>query len=132
MIAFDTNVVVRLMVEDDEAQARRAQRLLGGAVERGERVLITDIVLCELEWVLDSAYKVPRRRILAAVQALAGDPRFGFESAARLAQALDRYQQGTGDLSDYLLGLAGRDAGASTTYTFDRERRREEPFTAIG
>lgn len=28
MIGFDTNVVVRLMVEDDEPQVRRARRLL--------------------------------------------------------------------------------------------------------
>lgn len=132
MIAFDTNVVIRLMVEDDEAQARRSRQLLDEAVERGERVLITDIVLCELEWVLDSAYKVPRNRILTAVQALVEDLRFCFENRARLAQALDRYQRGLGDLSDYLLGLAAKEAGAGTTYTFDRGLRGEEQFTAVG
>ncbi|MFH1176012.1 MAG: hypothetical protein V1750_01300 [Acidobacteriota bacterium] len=37
-----------------------------------------------------------------------------------------------GDLSDYLLGLAAREAGAGTTYTFDRGFRGEEQFTALG
>jgi len=131
MIAFDTNVVVRLMVEDDETQARRSRQLLGEAVERGEGVLVTDIVLCELEWVLDAAYKVPRGRILAAVQALAADASFTFESPSRLAQALHRYQHGRGDLADYLLGFVAKEGGAGTTYTFDRGLRGEEPFTVV-
>jgi predicted nucleic-acid-binding protein len=131
MIAFDTNVVIRLMVEDDETQARRSQQILGDAAERGERVLVTDIVLCELEWVLEAAYKVPRGRILAAVQALAADARFTFENPSRIVQALDRYQHGRGDLADYLLGLVARDGGAGTTYTFDRGLRGEEPFTVV-
>ena len=90
MIAFDTNVMVRLMVEDDEAQVRHARQLLNDAAERDEPVLVDDIVLCELEWVLESAYKVPRDRILAAVQAVAGDDRFCFEDASRVAAAMKR------------------------------------------
>jgi len=131
MISFDTNLVVRLMVEDDERQAKVARSILDNAVEHGEKVLVTDIVLSELEWVLDSAYQVPRLRLLAAIQRLAADNRFIFEDQERLANALARYQNGTGDLSDYLLGLASRKAGASTTYTFDRALRGEEPFTVV-
>ena len=131
MIAFDTNLIVRLMVEDDERQAKVARNILDNAVEQGERVLVTDIVLSELEWVLDSAYRVPRLRLLAAIQRLAADNRFVFEDQERLANALTRYQDGEGDLSDYLLGLKSRKAGASTTYTFDRALRGEEPFTVV-
>ena len=69
-------------------------------------------MLSELEWVLDSAYGVPRRRILAAVGALLTDGGFCFEDARRLNTALDLYRQGKGDLSDYLLGLQGETAGA--------------------
>jgi predicted nucleic-acid-binding protein len=131
MISFDTNVIIRLMVEDDEAQARESRRVLDNAVERGERVLVTDIVLCEVEWVLDSAYRVPRSRILTAVQALCEDERFCFQDPGRVNEALDRYQQGRGDLSDYLLGISARDTGAGTTYTFDRSLSGEERFTII-
>jgi predicted nucleic-acid-binding protein len=92
MIAVDTNVLVRLMVEDDEEQSRRARELLAEATERGERVLVTDIVLCELEWVLDAAYRVPRKRILGAVQALCGDDRFAVQEPTRVGEALRRYE----------------------------------------
>jgi len=43
--------------------------------------------------------------------------------------ALDLYQHGKGDLADYLLGLGGEDAGARTTYTFDRGLRGDSRFT---
>ncbi len=131
MIGFDTNIVVRLMVEDDEAQVRLARKLLEGAAESNEPVFISDIVLSELEWVLESAYKVPRLRILAAVNELVADERFCFEDRMRVMSALNLYQQGKGDLADYLLGIRGDDAGARTTFTFDRDLRDDTRFTWV-
>ena len=131
MIALDTNVVVRLMVEDDAAQAKRARQMLELAEERDELALIGDIVLCELEWVLSAAYRVPRQRILAALTELAADSRFRFEDPDRVSSALDLYQHGSADLADYLLGLAAESAGARTTYSFDRGLRGDPRFTMI-
>lgn len=131
MIGFDTNLVVRLMVEDDAAQARRARKLLEAAVERDEQVLISDIVLSELEWVLESAYKVPRQRILASLNTLIADDRFCFEDRHRVATALNLYQQGKGDLADYLIGLRSEAAGARTTFTFDRDLSDASHFTVV-
>jgi predicted nucleic-acid-binding protein len=131
MIGFDTNVVVRLMVEDDEAQVRRARKLLEEAVEGDEPVFISDIVLSELEWVLESAYKVPRLQILAAVNELLADERFCFENRKRVTSALTLYHHGKGDLADYLLGLRADDAGVRTTFTFDRDLRGDARFTVV-
>jgi predicted nucleic-acid-binding protein len=94
-------------------------------------VLVTDIVLCELEWVLEAAYHVPRMAILTAIQSLCADDRFVLQDSARIAGALSRYQAGRGYLSDYLLGLAAQAVGATTTYTFDRGLRGDEQFTVI-
>jgi predicted nucleic-acid-binding protein len=131
MIALDTNVVVRLMVEDDPTQVKRARRMLELAEEQGEPALVGDIVLCELDWVLSAGYRVPRQRILAALTELAADPRFRFEDPQRVRVALDLYQGGSADLADYLLGLAAESAGAVTTYTFDRGLRGDPRFTLV-
>ena len=131
MIALDTNVLVRLMVEDDAAQAKRARQLLERSEEQDEPALIGDIVLCELDWVLRSAYQVPRVRIVAALTELTADARFRFEDARRVSVAIDLYQQGKADLADYLMGLAAESAGARTTYTFDRELRGDPRFTMV-
>jgi predicted nucleic-acid-binding protein len=132
VIAFDTNLLVRFLIEDDERQLRAVRDTLEDVAERGERVLVTDIVLSELEWVLDAVFAVPRKQILAAVQSLAGDERFCFEDSSRLATALHRYQHGRGDLSDYLLGARAREVGAVSTFTFDRGLRRDDLFTVLG
>lgn len=131
MIGLDTNVVVRLMIEDDETQARLARQLLDEVAEREESVFVSDIALSELDRVLDSAYHVPRNRILTAVNALAGDTRFCFEDRNRLISALGLYQRGKGDLADYLLGLRGEKEGVRTTFTFDRALRGDARFTLL-
>lgn len=131
MISFDTNLVVRLMIEDDERQARRARQLMAEAAEQDELVLVSDIVLSELEWVLEAAYNVPRQRILAALNALLADDKFCFEDRHRVAAALALYQMGRGDLADYLIGLRGEAMGARTTFTFDRDLRDDARFTVV-
>ena len=52
-IAVDTNVLVRYLTWDDEAQAEAA----AGVIESGEVIAISTIVLCELAWVLRRAYR---------------------------------------------------------------------------
>ena len=131
MIGLDTNVLVRILVEDDEIQLKRARKLLEDAAEHREVVFISDIVLSELEWVLEDAYKVPRRRILQSLQALVASEPFDFEDRSRLVRALELYQEGKGDLSDYLIGLRASGRGARTTYTFDRTLRDDERFTFL-
>ncbi|MBI3706689.1 MAG: type II toxin-antitoxin system VapC family toxin, partial [Proteobacteria bacterium] len=49
MIALDTDVVVRFLVDDDHAQGRRARDLIA----RGG-VVVGPTVLLEAEWVLRS------------------------------------------------------------------------------
>jgi predicted nucleic-acid-binding protein len=120
VIGLDTKVLVRLLVEDDEGQRDRALAVLEPAWDAGEPAFVSDVVLAELEWVLDTAYRVPREGILAAVHAMLEDERFAVEDLARLTAALRLYQTARGDLSDYLIGLAAASAGAVTTLTFDR------------
>jgi predicted nucleic-acid-binding protein len=131
MIAIDTNVVVRLLVADDPTKAQVARQLVEQAARRADLVLITDIVLCELEWVLDSAYKVPRAQIALAIQTIAADERFCFENDSRAQAALELYVSGRGDLSENLLGLGAEQVGATTTFTFDRALRGEALFSLL-
>lgn len=131
MIALDTNVLVRILVQDDAGQARRARRLVEECIESGERALITVPVLCELEWVLESAYAASRSQVAQAVKALMTTPPFEMEDAGLVEAALKAYSKVSGDLSDHLIGRVGRARGARTTYTFDRALRRAEGFSLL-
>jgi predicted nucleic-acid-binding protein len=119
MIAVDTNVLVRLAVGDDPEQEAKARKLLETATEAGEACLVSDPVLCELAWVLSSSYHARKPEILAVVQSLLARPLFVFEDRTALLQALEAYQRGKADFSDYLIGAKAQTKGARTTWTFD-------------
>ena len=66
MRAIDTNVLVRALVRDDPASARRAEALL-----REHPVYVPVTVMLELEWVLRSRYGHPASVIAQAMEKIA-------------------------------------------------------------
>ena len=54
--SVSSNVLVRYLVQDDAAQARRAAKEIEAGSDAGEIYFIADVVVCELVWVLDQAY----------------------------------------------------------------------------
>ncbi len=131
MIAFDTNVLVRLLVGDDPEQLAAATALLEAAGETGETCYLADGVLCETEWVLSSRYNARRADVLAALTEIAADGRYAFDDPDTVAEALRAYAAGRADFSDYLIGARSRAKGARTTYTFDGKLKNREGFTYL-
>ena len=64
MHGVDTNVLVRLVTQDDGRQASIVDDLIGRAVAQGDKLLINSVVLCELVWVLRRAYGYVRDEIV--------------------------------------------------------------------
>lgn len=117
MIALDTNVVVRLLVNDDDVQARRARTLLAA----GHDVRLPVTVLLEVEWVLRSAYGYPAPQVMTFLRALMGLPGVSTDNTAAVAAAIAACEQGL-DFADALhLALSG---DAERLYTFDANLRR--------
>lgn len=117
VIALDTNVVVRLLVADDAAQARRARALL--IADHDVRVPAT--VLLETEWVLRSAYGYPAPQVMKFLRGLLGLPGVGTDNPPAVAAAITACEQGL-DFADALhLALSG---DVERFYTFDANLRR--------
>jgi len=74
MIAIDTNVLVRLLVNDDEAQGSRAR-----AAFETEDIWIGKTVLLETFWVLRSVYDFDDTAIARAIEGALGLPRVQVE-----------------------------------------------------
>ena len=113
-ITPDTNVLVRVLVEDEPRQAAQAQKALADAA----LVALTLPALCELVWVLRSSYRLSRTDIALGIRALiAGDnitvDRDGVD--AGLA-ALDA----GGDFADAVIARQGMALGADRFLSFDR------------
>lgn len=130
MIALDTNVLVRFLVRDDAAQARRAKALVDRLSESEERAYVSDIVLCELVWVLARSYRFERPRIAAALDGLARSRQLRFDSVDHVLRATAAYERGRGDFSDYLIREHARAAECDEIVTFDRTLQEEELFAA--
>lgn len=130
MIALDTNVLVRFLVEDDEVQTARARALLQRAVTEGKPCYVSDVVMCELVWVLERSYRIRRPEILAGLKPLLRTRQLAFSSTDRLVRALASYEKGRGGFSDYLIREHAREAGYASVATFDRDLLGEPGFLA--
>ena len=110
MVAVDTNVVVRLLTDDEPAQAARARAMF----ER-EEVLLAKTVLLESEWVLRRLYRFGSGRIADAFVNLIALPDVVCEDALAVADAL-QWMRGGMDFADALHLASARPAGRFATF----------------
>ncbi|HQR53033.1 MAG TPA: type II toxin-antitoxin system VapC family toxin [Burkholderiales bacterium] len=110
MVSVDTNVVIRLLTEDDPAQAKRARSLF----ER-ETILVPTTVLLEAEWVLRRLYGLDVIRIVNAFTALIALPNVRCEHYGTVVAALDWTRAGL-DFADALHLAGGRAAEHFVTF----------------
>ena len=123
MIGIDTNVLLRLLLDDDAAQAAKLANLFDSQVQAAGSARIADLVLAELVWTLGSVYRQPKAALVRALRALLAQPAYGFEDRAAVEQALDAYASGRAGFSDCLIVAKNAAAGCAFTATFDRALR---------
>jgi predicted nucleic-acid-binding protein len=128
---LDTNVLVRYLTRDDQAQFARVATELESAADRGERFLISAVVLCELVWVLESAYEFSREEIAGALDQILATAQFDVEHPDEARQALADFRTTKADYSDALVGRLHRSLGAEHTVTFDRTLKPLDTFRVI-
>jgi predicted nucleic-acid-binding protein len=132
MKGLDTNVLVRYLTQDEPRQAAIAEREISEAVRGGESLLVQPIVLCELVWVLESAYDVTRMEVAATLERILRTAQFEIPQKETAWGALTDYRTGKGDFADYFIGRANADAGADVTLTFDRALKGSSRFRLPG
>ena len=120
MTGLDTNVLVRYLTQDEPAQARKAAAVIEQAVAKGEKLLIHPVVLCELVWVLETAYDYGRGDVATALDRILRTAQFDVSDKDTVWSAWADYCSGKGDFADYLIGRANRRFGAAHTATFDQ------------
>ena len=112
-ITADTNVLARVLVQDDPEQAQAAMDLLRCA----ERVAVPLPVLCELVWVLKRVYAFGATECAAAIEALLASRVVVMDRSAVQAGLL--LLAAGGDFADGVIAYSDRALGADTFVSFD-------------
>ncbi len=124
-VAVDTNVLLRFMVRDDEAQAQEAGALLGSA----DIVVVPTLVFAELVWAMRQGYRISRADVAAGIRVLIAAGNLEFDRPAVLA-GLAMMDKG-GDFADGVIHYEATRARSATLATFDRKLAARLPAGAV-
>lgn len=120
MIALDTNILVRFLVDDEPRQAGMARELLEGLIGEQSGFVCREVIV-ELVWVLERTYRFSRERIAGVLDALIATEELQIEASDDVARAALRYGRGGAGFSDLMIAAAAQRAGAQALYTFDQK-----------
>jgi predicted nucleic-acid-binding protein len=131
MTGLDTNILVRYLTQDDPNQSRKAVDEIEKGLAKGQTFFIADIVLCELVWVLETAYGFDRREIVPVLENILRTKQFQFANKDLLWKSLADYRTKKGDFADHLIGNAGHKVGCRETLTFDAGLKNNPLFRVL-
>lgn len=122
MIAVDTNVVVRLLIQDDQQQAAKAEQLFSQ-----HKIFIADTVILETEWVLRFAYKMTAEDIYLGLSQILGLENVFVRDQFAIQQALEWFQTGMDFADAWHLALSQH---CEQFATFDLKLIKKSPESA--
>lgn len=129
MIAVDTNVLLRYIVQDDPDQSALAERFLERDLSSQEPGFVSLVAVCEIAWALERTYDLPRDAIADAIMGLTRTPQLEIEAEdlVRAAAAQTRFT-----IADTIIHLVGQARNCAKTVTFDRKFARMEGVELLG
>ena len=116
MIGADTNVLVRLIINDLPDQAQKVNRLLNDGLD----LYVNEVVVSELYWVLTSIYKFNKNEFIEAVDDLIETQGIIFSNVEMITQALTFFVNSSADFTDCLINAINQ-AQQIKTLTFDKK-----------
>ncbi|MEW6058372.1 MAG: type II toxin-antitoxin system VapC family toxin [Bdellovibrionota bacterium] len=120
MIGLDTNVVIRYLVQDDAAQACKANQLMEYVLVADAPGFINLMTLCEIVWVLKRNYQMDKWGLVSIVDGFLTTKQLVEEDVAVAWKALRVYGAGNADFSDAVIACANATHGCDKTVTFDK------------
>lgn len=131
MLGIDTNVLVRFLVRDDEAQFEKARKLIKREVSAGRRVFVNQLVLMETEWVLRSRYGVKKDQIIDSISSLLDANDLQFEDEPSVEEAVFVWRDSNAEFADCLIGAKNRRLGCRATASFDQKSWKLPDFVSV-
>lgn len=114
---LDTNVLVRHLTGDPSGQARRATAFLRARHE----LILTDLILAEMVYVLESFYERPRTEIAELTRALLALPSIAVVDHDLLLRAVELYEDVRLDFAEAYLAALAELTDVRRVASFDRQ-----------
>jgi predicted nucleic-acid-binding protein len=132
MIALDTNILVRYIVQDDPQQSAQVSEFLRRYAHKQDSLFINNIVLCELVWVLTRLYQYSSEDITKVLYQIFTTEEFSFENRGVLMTSLVDCMESDQDFSDILIGKINHlEYGCKATVTFDKRASSLKEFELL-
>jgi predicted nucleic-acid-binding protein len=112
VVAVDTNVLVRLLVNDQAAQHRASRNLFAT-----ESVYVADTVLLECEWILRDVFELSPQDTCAAFRKVCGLKNVSLSDPELVARVIDWHEAGLDFADSFHLATSG----VRTFRTFDKK-----------
>ena len=130
MIGVDTNIVIRLLLEDSSApeQSDQARSLVATV---GQPLLVAVPVIAEIAWVARGIFRLGKAEVVALLTTLLAHPDFVVAERHAVQAALDAYKTSRADFTDHLVAALNRASGCTTTLTFDKTAAKSPDFTLL-
>ena len=126
MIALDTNILVRMLVEDDPDQAEKVQKTIRWAEKQAVKLLVLSEVTIETVWVLESVYQCTREEIVRFLKKIIDTDTFVFPDFSVIMNAIDFYKT-KGDFADFIIVGQSRVQQAEQMLSFDKKLQKRFP-----
>lgn len=131
MIGLDTNVVIRYLVQDDAAQARKVNQLMESILTPNNPGFINLTTLCEIVWVLKRNYRLDKSSQVAVIDGLLTTKQLLVEDVAVAWKALRAYEAGSADFSDAVIAYVNKAYECDYTVTFDKQASKLEAMRIL-
>lgn len=124
MIALDTNVLLRYLVQDDATQSPRATEIIERRLTRQEPGFASLVCILEIAWVLASLYKRSQREIANHIEMILAADTLKVQNEQEIYQGVIALRNGTRTFEDALISGLAAWWGCSATLTFDQNAAR--------
>ena len=131
MIALDTNVLVRFLAQDDDAQFEVAAGLIEGCTSDAPGYVCREVMI-ELVWVLERAYKYSREEIAEALLSIVTASQLSVENAQDIASVVNLYRKEGYDFADLMIRQAAQRTENRVLKTFDQRLARLDGVELLG
>jgi predicted nucleic-acid-binding protein len=119
MIGLDTNILLRLVLQDNPDEGLKARRLVE-SLDTDNPGFINTLVLAEFVWTLQGRIGLSREQTAAAVSGLLNSADIIFEQEELVEHVLDVATKSKANFADLMIALKNEAAGCIKTMSFDK------------